>query len=72
MCLCCFSPQIHQAGGQAGFEERKVSFLVTMWKRFDQDLISPRGPSFNKYVVFVESSTRCLLKETACALFMVA
>lgn len=41
--LCLFSLQIHQAGGQAGFEERKVSSLVTMWKRSEQDLIWPGG-----------------------------
>lgn len=37
------SKKIHQAGGRAGFEEGKVSFLVTMWKRFEQDMIYPGG-----------------------------
>ncbi len=41
--LCLFSLQIHQAGGQAGFEEGKVSSLVTMWKRSERDSIRPGG-----------------------------
>lgn len=36
--LCFFPLQIHQAGGQAGFEEGKVSFPVTTWKRYDPNL----------------------------------
>lgn len=31
------SKRIHQAGGLGGFEERKVSSLVTMCKRFDEE-----------------------------------
>lgn len=40
------SMKIHRAGGLAGSEERKVSSLVTMWKRFEQDSICPAGLSW--------------------------